>query len=162
MGFLQITAALVAGSLMFAAFFTVLAALFPDRVARTRAAASAMPGRAFVVGLVNWVFFAAVVLALLALTQWTNVQLFALPAFAIAVAVAVAAIFGLAGVVELIGGRLLTHTPGARRTGLGALALTWACALPFIGWFALLPYVLALGLGAVILSLLVSYRPGSN
>ena len=86
MEFLQITAALVAGSLMIAAFFTVLGALFPDRIARTRAAASAMPGRAVVVGLVNWVFFAAVVLALLALTQWTNVQLFALPAFAIAAA----------------------------------------------------------------------------
>ena len=120
-----------------------------------------MPGRSVVVGLVNWIFFAAVVLALLALTQWTRIQLLALPALAIAAVVALAAIFGLAGVVELVGERLLAHTPGARRTGLGALVLAWACALPYAGWFALLPYVLALGLGAVILSL-VSYRPANQ
>jgi hypothetical protein len=161
MQLLQIAAALVIGGLMIAAFFIVLSALFPDRVSRVRAVASAMPGRSVVVGLVNWIFFAAVVLALLALTQWTHIQLLALPALAIAAVLALAAIFGLAGVVELVGERLLVHTPGARRTGLGALVLAWACALPYAGWFALLPYVLALGLGAVILSL-VSYRPASS
>jgi hypothetical protein len=161
MQLIQITAALVILSLMTVAFFTVLTALFPSRLARVQAAASAMPGRALVVGLVNWIFFGAVVLALLALTQWTHVQLLALPALAIAAVVALAAIFGLAGVVEMVGERLLSHTTGARRTSVGALALAWACALPYVGWFALLPYVLALGLGAVILSL-VSYRPASS
>jgi hypothetical protein len=162
MELVQIAAGLIIGSLMLAAFFTVLAALFTDRIARVQAAASAMPGRSVVVGLVNWIFFAAVVMALLALSEWTKIRLLTIPALAVAVLVVVAAIFGLAGVVELIGTRLLVHIPGPRRTGLGALVLAWACALPFIGWFALLPYVLAMGLGAVILSLLVAYRPASN
>ena len=161
MQLVQITAALVIVSLMVAAFFVVLSALFPDRIARVQAAAAAMPGRAIVVGLVNWIFFAAVVLALLALTQWTHVQLLALPALVIAAIVALAAIFGLAGVVEMLGARLLVNTPGPRRTGLGAMVLAWACALPYAGWFVLLPYVLALGLGAVILSL-VAPRPASS
>ena len=161
MQLVQITAALVIVSLMVAAFFVVLSALFPGRIARVQAAAAAMPGRAIVVGLVNWIFFAAVVLALLALTQWTHVQLLAVPALAIAAVVALAAIFGLAGVVEMLGARLLVNTPGPRRTSLGALVLAWACALPYAGWFVLLPYVLALGLGAVILSL-VAPRPASS
>jgi hypothetical protein len=161
MELVQLTAALVIGSVMISAFFLVLAALFPNRVARAQAAA-AMPGRSAVVGLVNWIFFAAVVMALLSLAQWTGIQFFAVPALVIMAAVLLAAIFGLAGVVELIGARLLVNSSSVRRTGLGALALGWACALPFVGWFALLPYVLALGLGAFILSLLVTNRQPSR
>jgi hypothetical protein len=161
MELVQLTAAIAIGSLMIAAFFIVLSALFSDRISRVRAAATAMPGRSVVVGLVNWIFFAAVVLALVAVAERTHIQLLALPALVIAAVLAVAAIFGLAGVVELVGGRLLTQTAGARRTGLGALVLAWACALPYAGWFALLPYVLALGLGAVILSL-IPVRPANG
>jgi hypothetical protein len=162
MELVQLTAALVIGSVMISAFFLVLAALFPNRVARAQAAAAAMPGRSAVVGLVNWIFFAAVVMALLSLAQWTGIQFFAVPALVIMAAVLLAAIFGLAGVVEFIGARLLVNSSSVRRTGLGALALGWACALPFVGWFALLPYVLALGLGAFILSLLVTNRQPSR
>ena len=152
MDLIRLGAALVIGSLMVAAFFIVLGALFPARVGRTRAAAAATPGRAFVIGLVNLIFFAAVAAALVALAQWTKVQLFALPALAVAAVLIVACLFGLGGIVELVGERLLPQAAGARRSGLGGLVLGWACALPYVGWFGLLPYVLALGLGALILS----------
>lgn len=155
MDLVRITAALVAGSLMAAAFFIVLGALFPVRIGRTRAAAAAAPGRAFVIGLVNLVFFAAVAAALVALAQWTHIQLLTLPALAVAAVLIIAGVFGLAGVVEVVGERLLPQAAGARRSGLGGLVLAWACALPYVGWFGLLPYVLSLGVGALILSFIV-------
>jgi hypothetical protein len=40
----------------------------------------------------------------------------------------------------------------ALRTAYGAVILALACALPFIGWFGLLPYAGLLGIGAFILS----------
>jgi len=33
----------------------------------------------------------------------------------------------------------------------GSVLLTFACALPFVGWFLLLPYLVFLGFGAVVL-----------
>lgn len=152
MDLVRLGALLVYGSLALAAFFVVLPALFPRRIGRTQAVAEAMPVRAFVVGLVNLIFGSAVVLALLALGQWTSIQLFGLPALAVLAVMAVAVALGLGSVVQLIGARLLPEQPGPRRTALAALALSWACTVPFIGWFGLLPFAAALGLGAFILT----------
>jgi hypothetical protein len=153
MQLLQLTALLVFGSLTLTAFFVVLVALFPRRLARTRAVAEAMPGRSMLVGAINLIFFSAVVIALVALNQWTGARLFVLPALAVLAVLLVAATFGLGGVVQLVGERLLPQSSGMRRTVLGTLTLGWACALPFLGWFGLLPLVVAFGLGAFILSL---------
>ena len=159
MDLLRLAALLVYGSLALVAFFQVLLALFPRRLARTQAIAEAMPVRAFVVGLVNLIFGSAVVLALLALGQWTGVQLFGLPAVAVLALIVVAVAFGLGGVVQLIGARLLPEQPGPRRTAVAALALSWACTLPFLGWFGLLPLAAALGTGAFILTFFTQPPP---
>lgn len=140
------------GALILAAFFVVLAALFPERLARTRAVAGRAPGRAFVIGLINAFFFGVLVLALVAVTSWTNIQLFALPAFVLLGLLAIGVTFGLGGVVLLLGERLLPERGPVARTGAAAIALGLACALPYVGWFGLLPYAALLGLGAFILS----------
>jgi hypothetical protein len=150
---LQLFAMLALGSLPLTAFFVVLAALFPRRLARTLAVAEGMPGRSMVVGVINLIFFAAVFVALLALNQWTGGKLFVLPALVVLAVLLAAATFGLGGVVQLVGERVLPQSPGVRRTVLGTLTLGWACALPILGWFGLLPLVVAFGLGAFILSL---------
>jgi hypothetical protein len=152
MDLLRLTALLLYGSLALVAFFVVLGALFPRRIGRTQVIAENMPGRSLVVGLVNLIFGTAVVLALLALAQWTHIQLLGVPALAVLAVIAVAIAFGLAGLVQLIGTRLLPEQPGLRRTSAAALALGWACTLPFIGWFGLLPFAAALGTGAFILT----------
>ena len=161
MDILRLAALLVYGSLALVAFFVVLLALFPRRLGRTQAIAEAMPVRAFVVGLVNLIFASAVVLALLALGQWTGIQLFGLPALAVLAVMTAAVAFGLGGVVQLIGLRLLPERPGPRRTAAAALALGWACTVPFIGWFGLLPFVAALGTGAFILTFFTQPLPAS-
>ena len=152
MDLLRLTAWLIYGSLALVAFFLVLVALFPGRLSRTQAMAEGMPGRAFVVGLVNLVCGAAVVLALIALAQWTHVQILGVPALAVLAILAIAVSLGLAGVVLMIGARLLPDRPGPRRTAAATLALGWACCLPFVGWFGMLPFTAALGLGAFILT----------
>jgi hypothetical protein len=152
MDLLRLSVLLLYGTLALVAFFVVLVALFPRRIGRTQAIAEGMPARSFVVGLVNLIFGAAVVLALLALAQWTGIRLLGVPALAVLALITVAVAFGLGGLVQLIGARMLPERPGLRRTAAATLALGWASTLPFIGWFGLLPLAAAWGTGAFILT----------
>ena len=135
------------------AFFLVFKALFPARVESTRYHADQMTGRSFVIGLVNFVFFFAVALAFFALGNAVGVQFFHVIALFVLIFPVIGIVFGLAGIVELLGERLAPESTGLRRTGLAVLALSLACALPFVGWFGLFPYAGLLGMGAFIISL---------
>lgn len=154
-------ALVVLGALILAAFFVVLAALFPERLARTRAIAGRAPGRAFVIGLINAFFLTVLALAMLAVSSWTNIQLIALPALVLFGLLATGVTFGLGGVVLLLGERLLPERGPIARTAAAAVALGLAGALPYVGWFGLLPYVALLGLGAFILSYLEPPTPAA-
>ncbi len=61
----------------------------------------------------------------------------------------------MAGVVEVVGERFDTSTPGTpwRNVIRGGSALAFAWALPFLGWFGLLPLSLVVGTGATTLGL---------
>jgi hypothetical protein len=89
---------------------------------------------------------------LLALSEWTRLRILGVPTLLVVAAAALAICFGLGGVTQLVGERLLPERGPALRQAAGALAAGLACALPFVGWFVLLPYLLLLGLGAFILS----------
>jgi hypothetical protein len=145
-------ALLLVSSLVLVAFFVTLAALFPERLQRCRSQAARVPGRAFLLGLVNGVFVAAIILALLAVADWTGVQLLALPALLLLALLAGAASLGAGGVVQLVGERLLPERGPVLRQAAGALSVALACATPYLGWFGLLPYITLLGLGSFILS----------
>jgi hypothetical protein len=148
---LTLLAILVAISLV--AFFAVLYLFFPQRIDKTRLVLESAPGRSFLVGLVNFGFFAALALAFFALGNWAGVELLGLVGLLLLIVPGVGAIFGLAGVVEFVSDRLAPGVSGVRRTAWGTLTLALACALPFVGWFGLLPYVSLLGLGALITGL---------
>jgi hypothetical protein len=155
----RLTAALLFGSLTLMACFLVLGALFPERIARARRLAGQSPGRSLALGLLNAIFLTSLVVALLAVSEWTGLQILGFPALLVA-ALAVAAVsLGVAGVTQLVGERLLPDHGPALRQAVGALAAVLACALPVVGWFLLLPYVLLLGLGAFILSF---FDPGAR
>jgi hypothetical protein len=62
--------------------------------------------------------------------------------------------FGLAGVVNELGTRLFPDQTATKQTLWGSIVLTFACGLPFVGWFLILPYVAFLGIGATILGFL--------
>jgi len=167
----------ILGNMSLVAFFLVLKALFPGRLARTRQVAGAMPGRALIVGLVNFLFFGAVGLSLFALGQQLGAPVLLIPALLVIAVLAVTLSFGLAGMAQLVGERLIPQPDGdppsgipwtghrqnieLRRSIWGTLALSFACLLPLVGWFGLLPYSGMLGFGALIISFFrYTDRPG--
>ena len=143
--FIVITISLVA-------FFIVLKALFPHRLAKTSAIADALPGRAFLVGLVNFLFFGALAIAFLALNDKFGKGLLVIPALFFLTPLTLGLSFGFGGITQLLGQRLAPQKTELQRTIWGALVLGFGCLLPIVGWFGLLPYTALLGLGAFIVS----------
>jgi hypothetical protein len=71
--------------------------------------------------------------------------------FLLAVALVVVLTFGLAGMAEIVGGRLAPDRGRVRTTGWGTAALALGCLTPYVGWFGLLPFVALTGIGAFVL-----------
>jgi len=130
------------------ALLTLLPFLLPRRVTRTRDVIQATPGRAFLIGLANALFF-LVIAAILAQGENGGVLL----AIIIVLALLALAAIGLAGLVTLLRDRIYPHaadTPGLNLTVRTAVLLTLAALLPGLGWFVLTPLLLLVGLGAAI------------
>jgi hypothetical protein len=143
---------LTAVMIAYAAYSTVAYALFPERVAAMRAQADAAPLRAFVIGF-NVLFIGLVVLAVLANVAERSPVLW-LPALVLLGALLIAASFGLSAYAQKVGEALQPHATPLRQSVAGAVLLYWACLLPGIGWFLLLPYLLCIGVGACLLTAL--------
>ena len=139
-----------------AAYFLVVSALFPNRVARTKSAIQSTPARSFGIGLVNFVFFAVIAIALFSGAEKSGPfikTLLTIPALLITALLATMLSFGLAGMTSLIGERILPELTSWRQSILGTVCLCFACAPPFVGWFLLFPYAGLVGIGAFILGL---------
>lgn len=137
-----------------AAYFLVVNALFPQRIAKTKAIIQSMPARSFGIGLVNFVFFAVIAMVLLSVAENTGPfvrGILIIPAVIILVFLAIVLSFGLTGMANFIGERIFPDVSTWKQTLWGTVSLSLACALPFVGWFLLLPYVGFVGIGAVIL-----------
>lgn len=143
---------LMAGIPPVVALFIVVKVLFPGIVERTRQAAEEAAGRSFGLGLVNGLFLGATMLALFALGESASIQLLNLLGLLVLALLTLGVTFGLSGMVQLVGARLLPEGSELRRTILGAVALILACLTPFVGWFGLLPYVSLHGLGAFVVA----------
>jgi hypothetical protein len=136
------------------AYFLVWNALFSGRVTRTASIAQSMPGRSFGIGLVNFLFFFAIAVILFSLAENAGPfvrGVLTLPALSILGLLAIALSFGLTAMATLTGGRIFPESEVWRQTLWGSVLLALACALPFVGWFLLLPYVGFIGIGAWIL-----------
>lgn len=135
-------------------FFTVMNILFPKRVSKTRNMLQQTPGRSFWIGLVNVLFLLPISLLLFSLGDITTGPLkviITVPAlFLLAVLLGLAS-FGLLSIVNMVGDQVMPDQTLLKRTFWSTLLLSLACALPFVGWFLLLPYILIIGVGAVIL-----------
>ena len=143
------------------ALLAAVGALFQRLVGNGRQAAERMPGRSFLLGLVNTLFLGAITLAFAGLGENLGVPVLFLPGLAALALLAAGATLGLAAVVELLAGRLFPARAGLGRTARAGAVLYLACLTPFVGWFALLPYAVMLGLGAVILGLFGGHRPAA-
>ena len=139
------------------AYFLVVSALFSSRITKVQQTISQTLARSFWVGLVNLLFFGVILLILLTLLDGNRVPdllrvILYVPTFVLFALLAAVLSLGLAGMVNWLGERLFADQNAIRRTILGSVTLSFACALPFVGWFLLLPYVGFVGFGAVILA----------
>ena len=137
-----------------AGYFLVIGAFFPNRVTKARRVLNQMPGRSFGVGLVNFLFFGVIAIALFSVAENAGgivKGILTFPALIITGFLAFLLSLGLAGAVNEVGTRLFPDQSHWRQTAWGSAILTFACALPFVGWFLLLPYVALVGIGATIL-----------
>jgi len=137
-----------------AAYFLVASALFPQRVAKTKSVIQSMPARSLGIGLVNFLFFAVIAMVLLSVAENTGPvikSILTIPGIIIIAFLAVLLSLGLTGMSNFIGERIFPDLSSWKQTLRGTVCLTLACALPFIGWFLLLPYAGFVGIGAVIL-----------
>jgi hypothetical protein len=150
------------------ALFAVMGVLFPRTLERTRAAVEELPARSFLIGLVNLVFVLAIGLGLGALRASLGLGFLDLITLLLLILLVGVITFGLAAVVQAVGGRLLPGRSELAQRIWGAVALVLACLTPYVGWFGLLPYLALTGLGAFILGWLggraskVEGLPGSK
>lgn len=137
------------------AYFLVWNALFATRVSRTVSIAQTIPARSFGIGLVNFLFFSVIAIVLLSVAENAGAfikGLLTIPAILILAFLAIMLSFGLTAMAHFIGERIFPEAPAWKQLLWGTVCLSLACALPFVGWFLLLPYAGCIGLGAVILS----------
>ena len=152
---LQLFLGVILLTVALAAYFLVFVAFFSNRITKTQRVINQTPGRSFWVGLVNFLFFGVIVMLLFAISENAeNLVRFILipPAVAITAVLAIILSFGLTGMVNTVGERIFPDQCAWRKTLWGTVILAFACALPFVGWFLLLPYTGLTGFGAVILS----------
>jgi hypothetical protein len=140
--------ALIASSISLVALLALLPFLLPRRVNRARQFIQTTPGRTFIIGLANALFF-LVVAAIL--SQGGDGG--GLLAVVILLGLLALAAVGLAGLVTLLRDRIYPQaadTPGLSLTVKTAVLLTLAALLPFLGWFVVTPLLLVLALGAAL------------
>ncbi len=140
------------------ALLSLLPFLLPRRVARARHTIQTAPGRAFLIGLANALFFLVIAAILLQGGEGGG-----LLAMLIVLALLALAAIGLAGLVILLRDRIYPHaanTPGMNLTVRTAVLLTLVIFLPFLGWFLITPLLLLITLGAALTALV--WREGNR
>jgi len=147
---------ILAGGVTFIAFLAALGLLVPDPIGKTRQVLTAMFGRSFLIGLVNFLFFFIVAALLVRFSGAVSGAIaIILLSFAVLIllALTIFTVVGLAGLVDLLGERMGGAKSPLAANLRGGLMLVLACLAPYVGWYILAPFVLLTGLGAAILAL---------
>jgi len=129
--------------------------LFPRIVRAAQRAVAAMPGRSLLLGVVNLLFFTALVVVLTAAGERASSRSGVLEALALAPALILASglTLGLAAMSILIGDKVVPQRGPISQVVIGAAAIVLAGLTPFLGWFLFFPYIALVGLGGVVISL---------
>jgi len=137
---------------VFVAYWVGAYALFPTRVERCRAVYGARPVAATLVGLL--ILLPALVLGI-GVSKALPHPLVQTPVSAGLLVLGLVCMVGSAGLVLRIGAGLASPVDAAqpwRRSLRGGLVLGLAFVMPLLGWFVLLPWTLASGMGAFVLA----------
>lgn len=140
----------------FASYFLVIGALFTNRVNKTKNVIDQTPGRSFGLGMVNFLFFGAIAFTLLSIAENTGPfikGLLTIPALLILTFLTILLSIGLTSMVRVLSERIFPDLTSWKQTVWGSVVLCFACALPFVGWFLLLPCLAFIGIGATILGI---------
>ncbi len=135
-----------------AALLLVLTGLLPSISRGSQMALVRFPRRAFLIGLVNYLFLGGISLALTQIGEGLTdvIALFLL------LLLAAVTVLGLTGTVGFLGQRLseLGSRPASpvRQLVWGTLALVLAGVFPVLGWFLLAPTLLLLSFGSAVLA----------
>ena len=138
-----------------AALLVLLPALLPARVARAQQVVQNSPGRSFVVGLVNFLFFGLVATIF---AQGGDIGGL-LGAIILLVLLAITAV-GLSALNQIVQARLYPNGDGVKVGLKTAVILIAGGLVPLLGWFVVTPILLLIGLGAGIIALV--RRKGSS
>lgn len=130
--------------------------LFPYRVEKVQSALENHWKRSFWLGFVNTVLITILVLGLGSLGN--NVPIFYIPTFAIYGVFLIGLLFGLTAFIQLLGGRLFSERAPVERDICAGAVFLLSGLLPMVGWFLLFPYVVCLGVGAVVLAIFQNRR----
>ena len=120
-----------------AAYFLVIGTLFSKRVAKAQRVINQMTGRSFLVGLVNFLFFGVIAVILFSVADNAGGAIrviLTVPALLITALLILILGFGLAGMVTVLGERILPEHSFLKKSVWGTVILAFACALPFVGW----------------------------
>lgn len=140
------------------AMLVLITYLLPEKTQRSRQVIAATPGRAFIIGLVNFLFF-GVIAAIFA--QGGDVG--GLIGLIILLVLLALSVVGLGGLVLLLRDRIYPEaTPGLRFMLFTAVLLTLGTVLPFVGWFVFAPILLLISLGAAIMVLVRRQKKPGN
>ncbi len=152
------------------ALFILIQALFSGYVQRACLNAERMPIRSFIVGLVNFLFFGLITLALFGISNGLEfsrlrVLIFILRPIAVLLGLLLLCFIALGFTVmaRLVGQRISAADTSAVRTIIiGTLTLELSTLVPVIGWF-LVPLLAGLtGLGAAIIALVWRRLPTAD
>ncbi len=146
-------------SITLVALLSGLGALFPRVVERTQASIDLLPGRSFIIGLVNLLFFGAIASGFAALGNGLGAGIFLLPALVILAGLVIALGIGLTGMAGMVGERIFPDNGRPGQIARGSIVLVLGSLTPFIGWFGFFPYISAVGLGGFILGWFRRRRP---
>ena len=125
--------------------------LIPYRVEQARQAIEHAPGRAFLIGLVNMLFF-----GVLAAIFANGGDVGGLIALIILLALGSFSLIGLSGIILTLRERIYPDSTGnGLKEGMKtAVFIIIASLTPFIGWFVLAPILLIIGLGGAITTII--------
>jgi hypothetical protein len=137
---------------VFVAYWVGAYALFPALVERCRASYGARPVAATLIGLS--ILLPAITIAIV-VTKALPHPVVTIPVIGAVLVLALLCLIGSAGLALRIGAGMASPLDAAqpwRRILRGGMVLGLAFVMPFLGWFVLLPWSLASGLGAFVLS----------
>jgi hypothetical protein len=152
---LRLTFVILLLTITLAAYVLVIGALFPNRVTKTQANINVALGRSFGLGMVNFLFFGLIAFVMLSLADKAGPfikGILTIPALLILAFLSILLSLGLTASIQYLAEQIFPDTVNWKRNLWAAIILSIACALPFVGWFLLLPYVGFVGIGATILS----------